>query len=285
MTRTAGEAERLAAHVAEMDRVFMVTHCYTGYPMVREAREMVRDGALGDVHLIEAQFALGVPGMVHEPADPTERHWRFKTSSMGPAAILGEVGSHAHNLVEYVTGSRAKRVSARLDTIAARREVYDNAYLTVEYDSGAIGRIWTSYLAVGIEHGLALRIFGDEASLAWAQEKPEVLWHHRLGGPMVALSRAMDGLSEASIRSARFPPGHPEGYALAFANLYRDFATAVVEGVKPPMAELLPDVRDGLATMRLFEAAERSHERNGAYEDIERPPLGWGHHAPAAGGQ
>jgi predicted dehydrogenase len=264
MTRTVEQAQRLVDEVDASGRRFLLTHCYTGYPMVRQAREMVRLGALGNVRLVEAEFAGGDPGVAREPADPSERHWRFRASSMGPAAILGEVGSHAHNLAEYVTGTRAVRVSARLDTIADRREVHDNAYLTVEYEGGGIGRLWSSYVAVGSEHGLSFRIFGDDASVAWSQECPEVLWHRKLGGPAIALTRASDGLAATSLRSTRFRPGHPEGYALAFANLYRDFA-AVIAGAGE-RAELLPGASDGLATLRLLDAAERSHSRSGAWE-------------------
>ncbi len=263
MTKTVDEAQQLVAEVAASERRFVLTHCYTAYPMVRQARELVRSGALGAIRLVEAEFAGGDPGVAREPADPADRHWRFRAASMGPAAILGEVGSHAHNIAEYVTGTRVTRVSARLDTIAERREVHDNAYLTVEYEGGAVGRLWSSYVAVGSEHGLALRVFGDDASIAWQQESPEVLWHRKLGGPAIALTRASDGLAESSLRSARFRPGHPEGYALAFANLYREFAEEIAGSSEP--TGLLPTAEDGLATLRLIAAAERSHEQEGAY--------------------
>jgi predicted dehydrogenase len=267
MTRTVAEARRLLEEVESSGRRFLLTHCYTGYPMVREARELARSGALGTIRLIEAEFASGDPGVAREPADPAQRHWRFRSDSMGEAAILGEVGSHAHNLAEYVTGSRVARVSARLQTIAERREVYDNAYLTVEYEGGAVGRLWSSYVAIGNEHGLALRVFGDDASIAWRQETPEVLWHRKLGGPPIALTRAGDGLAEASLRATRFRPGHPEGYALAFANLYREFAEEIVTGQR---SGLLPTAQDGVSTMALIDAAERSHAHEGAQVTCER---------------
>lgn len=263
MTRTLAEARQLAEEVQGSGRRFLLTHCYTGYPMVRQARELARSGALGEIRLIEAEFASGDPGVAREPADPAQRHWRFRADSMGRAAILGEVGSHAHNLAEYVTGSRVRRVAARLDTIAQRREVYDNAYLSVEYESEALGRLWSSYVAIGNEHGLALRVFGDEAAIAWKQETPEVLWHRKLGGPTTVLTRASDGLADSSLQATRFRPGHPEGYALAFANLYREFAQEIAG--EPPSG-LLPTVHDGISTMALIDAAERSHGRESAYE-------------------
>jgi predicted dehydrogenase len=270
MTRDADEAELLVAEVERSDRIFVLTHCYTGYPMVRHARELIRAGAIGSVRLVEAEFAGGDPGVAREPAEPAQRHWRFRKDSMGPAAILGEVGSHAHNIAEYVTGSRARTVTARLDTIAQRREVYDNAYLTVEFDGGAVGRIWSSYVAVGNEHGLSFRVFGDDGSLVWRQEEPEFLWHQHFGGPVVRLSRGMDSLSAASLRSSRFRPGHPEGYILAFANLYRDFARAFVARHRGNRVDehldLVPGVRDGLATMRMIDAAAAAAANGRAVE-------------------
>lgn len=265
MTSTLAEARQLTEQVQASERRFLLTHCYTGYPMVRQAREMARSGELGAIRLIEAEFASGDPGVAREVADPAARHWRFRADSMGRAAILGEVGSHAHNIAEYVTGSRVRRVAARLDTIAQRREVYDNAYLTVEYDGGAIGRIWSSYVAVGNEHGLSLRVIGEDASIFWRQEEPEVLWLRKLGGPVLALTRASDGLSESSLRATRFRPGHPEGYALAFASLYREFAEEIAGG-EP--SGLLPTVEDGLSTLALIEAAERSDASEGVYVSL-----------------
>jgi predicted dehydrogenase len=270
MTRTLTEARRLVDAVDAHDRRFALTHCYTGYPLVRQARAMVRAGELGRITLIEAEFASGDPGVALEPVDPAERHWRFRPESMGPAAILGEVGSHAHNIAEFVTGERAARVSARLDTFAQRREVYDNAYLTVEYEGGAIGRIWSSYVAIGNEHGLSFRIFGDDGALEWRQESPEVLWHRPLDGPPVGLTRGREGLRPDSLQATRMRPGHPEGYVLAFATLYREFAQAIVDG--PSAAALLPTVHDGLATLALLDAAERSHLNGGAYQDVTSAP-------------
>src|SRR5262249_26477017 len=139
--------------------------------------------------LIESELSAGDSGVVRESTDPAKRHWRFRRSSMGPAALLGEVGSHPFNLGEFVTQQRATAVSARLATIAPGREVYDNAYLTLKYEGGALGRLWASYVAAGTDHGLWFRIFGEEGSLTWHQEDPEVLWHKPIGGAAVRLAR------------------------------------------------------------------------------------------------
>ncbi len=275
MTATAAEAAKLVSLVEASGRILVLTHCYTGYPMVRQAREMVRAGSIGRVTLIEAEFCAGDPGVAREPADRAKRHWRFRPESMGKAAILGEVGSHAHNIASYVTEAEIVSVSARLDTFAAGRDVYDNAYLTTSWDNGAVGRIWSSYVAIGNEHGLSFRIFGEDGALVWRQEEPELLWRQRLGRPASRLSRGLDELSRPSLEATRFRPGHPEGYALAFANLYKDYAHARLSELigedRSPYLEYLPDVRAGLAVMQVIEAAERSHNQRGAVELVIRP--------------
>jgi predicted dehydrogenase len=169
---------------------------------------------------------------------------------------------------------RVRSVSAALVTLADRREVYDNAYLTVEYDNGVIGRIWSSYVAAGSEHGLALRIFGDEASLHWRQEDPEYLWIRRPGEPAQRSSRGMFCTSAASKAAGRIAADHPEGYLMAFANIYRDFLSGVVLhqlGEDPaPALELLPDVEDGHSTMALIDSAVTSHDKGGARVALDR---------------
>lgn len=263
MTSTAAEADELARVVEGSSQLFAVTHCYTGYPMVREARELIRSGAIGSVRLIEGQFASGEPGVLREPEDISRRHWRFRAGSMGKASVLGEVGSHAHNIVEYVTGQRVTEVSAQLSTIAARREIYDNAYLTVRFDGGAVGRLWSSFVAAGNEHGLEFRIFGDDGSLQWRQEDAEYLWLLRPGRAATRISRGIDETSDIARASTRVRPGHPEGYLMAFATIYKDFFTGVIKTLLDQDASaelaLLPSAEDGRSTLRLIEAAVASH--------------------------
>jgi predicted dehydrogenase len=278
MTCTVAEAERLLQCVRSSRQLLLLTHCYTGYPMVRQARALVRNGALGEIKLIDGEFASGERGVAVEPEDPAQRHWRFRRDSMGPAVVLGEVGTHVHNLAAHVTGANVASVSALLQTVAERREVYDNAFLTVRFDNGAAGRLWSSFVAAGNQHGLALRVFGAEAGLVWRQEDPEVLWLRTIDGETRVLTRAQAGLSESSLAATRFRVGHPEGYALAFANLYRDFAAALAaralgEDPDPFLAEV-PGAEEGLQTLRLLEAAQRSHEKGGAWEEVSPPAPG-----------
>jgi predicted dehydrogenase len=275
MTETVEEAWELSALVEKTGKLFCLTHCYTGYPMVRQARQMIGSGAIGKVRLIEAELSAGDSGVMNDPTDPSRRHWRFRAASMGKHAILGEVGSHAYNIACFVTGSVAEKVSADMATFAPGREVFDNAYLTLAFQEGVRGRIWSSYVAAGHDHGLRFRIFGESGNLAWEQESPEELWHKPVGGPAVRWAKGYDELSPESLEAARFRPGHPEGYALAFANLYTEFACAVMARSLGLPAEqfrtALPTVHDGVAGMQLIEAARQSNEQGGRWCPIDLP--------------
>src|SRR3984957_10267613 len=262
MTKSVEEARQLCTLVEKTGKLFCLTHCYTGYPMVRQARQMILSGVIGKVRLIEAELSAGDSGVVNEPKDPSRRHWRFRVGSMGKHAILGEVGSHAYNIACFVTGLIAEKVSADMVTFAEGREVFDNAYLTVAFKEGVRGRIWSSYVAAGHDHGLRFQIFGESGNLAWEQESPEGLWHKPVGGPAVRWARGYDELSPESLQATRFRPGHPEGYALAFANLYSEFACALMARSLARPAEQFsaapPTVNDGLVGMQLIGAARRS---------------------------
>ena len=272
MTRNFSEAEKLDRLVLGSDRLFCLTHCYTGYPMVRHARNMVENGELGAIRIAEGELAAGDPGVSFEPENPGERHWRFRRSTMGEGAILGEVSSHAHHLLTYIVGDDAKEVSAELNAFAERREVYDNAYVTLRFENGARGRVWGSYVAAGNDHGLWFRIFGEKASLTWVQEDPEVLWFKPIGKAAIRLARGYDQLSKAADKATRIRPGHPEGYILAFGNLYSDFARAVMARnlgkAYDRYLEFLPNTLDGLHTMALFEAAVESNSRNSEWVHV-----------------
>ncbi len=274
LCRDFDEAVRLRELVVQHQRLFCLTHCYTGYPMVREARAMVAAGRLGQIRLIESELCAGDKGVSVEPDDPAKRHWRFKAASMGKGAILGEVASHAHHIVYYVTGLDAVEVSAEMSTFVPRREVYDNSYVTARFEGGARGRIWGSYVAAGNDHGLSFRIFGEKGGLTWVQEDPEVLWFKPIGEPAVRLARGYDEQSDNTGAATRFRPGHPEGYALAFANLYADFAKAIMArhlGLPhETFTSRIPGIDDGVRVMALIDAAVRSQDRNGEWTSVPR---------------
>ena len=271
LTRTVAEAEELAAAVKASGKVFVLTHCYAGFPMVRHARDLIASGALGEIRMVDMEFAGGAAGVSEEPADPALRHWRFRPSG-GKEMILGEVGSHAYHMMRFVTGLSPSRLSARMQTFAARREVFDNAYINLEFEAGAVGRLWSSYMATGTQHGLAMRIYGEKAGLEWREEDAEFLRFRPLSGPETILRSGQDGTSEFVARSARFRPGHPEGYPLAFANIYLEAALAIVAaetgGDPSTLLHNLPGVADGVAGMKMIEAAAASHENDGAWRSL-----------------
>ena len=277
LTRTLAEAEDLAAVVEASGRILVLTHCYAGFPMVRHARDLVASGALGSIRLVEGEFAGGAPGVALEPDDPAERHWRFRAGSMGKEALLGEVGSHAYHLMRYVTGTTPIRLAARMQTFAANREVYDNAYLDFDYETGAVGRLWASYVATGTQHGLAFRVYGDRAAVEWREEDGEFLRFRPLREPETILRAGQDDTSTFVARSARFRPGHTEGYPLAFANLYAEAAHAIVaakQGKSPlPWLDNLPSVADGVAGMRMIEAATVSNRKDGSWQQLQEAAL------------
>lgn len=275
MTADPEEAQELKREVVESQRLFMLTHCFSAYPMVRQARDMVAEGAIGEVKMVEAEFVEGSPDLALEPEDPETRHWRFRPESMGKAAVLGELGTHVHHLLRYVTGLDVLRVSANMQILTPRRDVYDNAYLTLELENGVVGRLWSTYIALG-QQDYGFRIYGTQGSLVWRQGDPEFLWLQRVGTSAIRLARGLDELSESSRAATRSRVGLPEGYALGFANLYRDFAYAhMARALGEPyehFLEVVPGIDDGVATLNLVAAAERSHDRGG--EQVAVDPVG-----------
>jgi len=271
-TKDLQEAHELRKLASESGRLLCLTHCYTGYPMVRQAKALIREGAIGRVRLIEAELSAGDLGVVAEPKDPSRRHWRFRKSSMGQGAILGEVGSHPFNMASFVSGLKVLRLSARMSTVAANREVYDNAYLSLDYEDGVQGRLWASYVAAGNDQGLWFRMFGDKGSLTWYQEQPDALWLKPIGEPAVRYAPGFDSLAPESLKASRFRAGHPEGYALAFANLYSEFAQAIIaEKLSQPSAPFLnclPNSDDGVHVMEMIDAANTSNSQDGAWTQL-----------------
>ena len=271
LTRTLAEAEELAAAVKASGKIFVLTHCYAGFPMVRHARDLIASGALGEIRMVDMEFAGGAAGVAKEPEDPALRHWRFKSSG-GKEMILGEVGSHAYHMMRFVTGLSPSRLSACLQTFAPRREVFDNAYLNFEFETGAVGRLWSSYMATGTQHGLAMRVYGEKAGLEWREEDAEFLRFRPLSGAETIMRAGQEGTSDFVTWSARFRPGHPEGYPLAFANIYLEAALAIVgfETGKDISALIasLPGIEDGVAGMRMISTAAVSNQNDGAWQPL-----------------
>lgn len=272
VTRTLAEALALKESVREHpERLFMLTHCYTGYPMVREARALVRNGVLGEIRQVECDFPSG-PFMT-ELQDRDKRHWRFRPEFMGKEAILGELGAHSISMAQFVSGKTPDAVSTNMSILTGGRETYDDVQIVMRYPGNALGRMWLSFVASGNEHGLAFKIHGSKGALAWKQEQPDSLWLAHADKPAERLTPGHPTrLTPEGFHACRLREGHPEGYILAFANLYRDFADTFMArklGITTRLDLLhYPTIDDGVDAMRFYEAAVKSHDNGGAWSTI-----------------
>ena len=267
MATSVEEAEGLVQAVESTRMVFALTHNYTGYPMVKEARELVRTGRLGKVRKVVAEYPQG---WLHEPIEASgqkQAEWRQDPERAGPSSALGDIGSHVDNLVRYVTGLKIEALCADLTSFVEGRTLEDDANLLVRFRGGARGVYATSQVSVGEENGLRIRVYGEKGGLDWSQEAPNRLRVLSPDAPVELRTRGSPYLSEPSLHNTRLPPGHPEGFIEAFANVYRNAGRtigAVVAEEEPQPLDLdFPSVHEGLRGMRFIDAALRSAKEQG----------------------
>jgi predicted dehydrogenase len=275
LTLDSAEAEELVRIAAERGVILAVPHCYSAYPMVREAARMVRDGVLGRVNFIDVEHASGWNATALELTGNKQAAWRTDPAVGGPASVVGDLGTHAYHLARYITGLEAEQVSAQLGTFVPGRRVFDHAALTLRWAGGVPGRIWASMVATGHNHGLRIRVFGDQGNVEWQHEDPHHLLVQDLAGETRILTHGMSTLSEESGRLTRVGLGHPEGFLEAFANFYRDLADELDArrlGRPGTVRELsFPTGIDGVLGVQLVEAAIASHAADGAWVVPGRP--------------
>ena len=269
LTTTLDAARRIERISREHGRLCAVNFGYTGYPLVRQMRAMVAEGEIGQVRLVKAEFAAGFLADANIDANPRVR-WRFDPEQAGNSFVMADMGCHAMNLATFVTGQHVESLSADFGYGVEGRRLEDDAAVAFRMTNGAIGRLWVSGLAVGRTHGLTLQVFGEKGGLSWEQEHPDQLRFAELGGPVRILERGMADLSAAAREAGRITVGHPEGMVLAFANLYRDLASAIrssspVEG-GPSM---LPGVADGRHMVEVVSAAVESSARKGEWRSVD----------------
>jgi predicted dehydrogenase len=266
------EGQALARLARDKKRLFALTHTYSGYPMVRHARELVAAGALGEVRVVQVEYAQD---WLSEPIETggtnKQAGWRTDPSLAGPAGCLGDIGTHAYHLAGFVTGMLPQALSAELHTFVPGRRVDDHVQAMLRYSNGARGMLWASQVASGAENALRLRVYGSEAGLAFDQENPNELWLTPLGGASQRLTRGRVK-SAIAAHATRVPPGHPEGYLEAFAQLYQD-AALQIEAMDagrplPPESLLLTTVDDGVAGLHFIEAVLASSAAGAAYRQI-----------------
>ncbi len=276
LTTTLADAEDLCRATSETDRVFCVTHNYTGYPMVKEARERVAAGALGELRKIVVEYSQGWLSTLLESEGHKQADWRTDPARGGPSSVLGDIGSHAHNLVRYVTGLEARRLFADLGTVVAGRRVDDDATVLLELDGGVRALLFASQIHAGERNHLRLRIYGSRGGLDWCQEDPNDLTLLAPDGSARVLHTAAGDLSARAQAATRLPAGHPEGFVEAFANLYRNVARTVRARADhrdpPPFADDYPTVRDGAHGVRFIEASVESYREGGWVACAYDPP-------------
>lgn len=257
LTFTTAEAEELVALVEKTGLIFAVTHAYTGYPLVKEAREMIKNGALGKIRKVVSEYPQGWLSNPIERENQTQASWRTDPGRSGKSGCMGDIGTHALNLAEYVTGLQVTQLCADLSTLVEGRPLDDDGNVLVRYNNGARGIIYASQISAGEENGLRIRVYGEKGGIEWVQAEPnrmEVKWMDR---PMEVKKPGNGYLSGIAQYNTRMPAGHPEGLIEAFANIYRNVATCIqcrIDGVEPPAEALdFPDVHDGLRGMQFID--------------------------------
>lgn len=258
LTTDSKQAEQMRLAVVNSGKVFALTHNYTGYPMVREARELVRSGKLGTIRKIYAEYLQGWLADKLEDSGQKQAAWRTDPQRSGPGGSLGDIGTHAFNLLEHVTGQRVARLFGKRTMFVGGRPVDDDAMVLFDLDGGGNGSLTCSQVCVGRENGLRLRVYGTEGGLEWDQEHPNDL-HITWKTGAAEVRRPGNGyLTESAQSLGRIPPGHPEGYLEAFANIYRAFARAI-RG-EADLEDAFPTVEDGLRGVEFIEAVIQSSD-------------------------
>jgi predicted dehydrogenase len=263
------EAEALAELAAQGRPLFALTHTYSGYPLVRHARELVRQGALGTIRKVMVEYNQDWLMKPLERAGNRQAEWRTDPSRAGMSCCVGDIGTHAAHLVEFVTGQRISSLCADLSTCVEGRQLDDDANILLRLDGGARGTLVCSQIACGEENDLNLRVYGSSAGLEWRQQEPNTLIFKPADGPRQYLRCGHGYLSPAARSVTRTPAGHPEGYLEAFGNLYRSFVADVrrVMAGETPLRDY-PTASDGVRGMRFVEAAVRSSARGAHWEAI-----------------
>ena len=267
MTNTLAEAEALHKKVQETGLVFCLTHNYTGYPMVRQAKAMVDAGELGTIRLVQVEYVQG--GKADEEKTFSPDNWKFDPVRGGPSRVMGDIGTHAHNLTRFITGLEVDEVAAEVGAIVPKRIIHDFGGAMLRFSNGARGSFWVTQAAAGVENCLRIRVSGTKGSLEWMQEFPQALTFKPLKGPSENRTPNGPGTLPLSVRCTRLVAGHPEGFPDGFANIYSDAAEAIAARragkQADPLALYFPSSFDGLMGVRFVDSVIASSEANGQW--------------------
>lgn len=274
LTSNLADAKKLAALVEKSGKLFILTHNYTGYPMVRQAREMVASGKLGDIRVVQAEYPQDWLTENIEASGQKQAAWRTDPAQSGAGGATGDIGTHAYNLARFVTGLELDSLAADLDSFVPGRQLDDNAHIMLRFKArgsapAAKGSIWASQVAPGNENGLKIRVYGTKGGLEWVQADPNYLWYTPFGQPKQLITRSGAGAGPAAARVTRIPSGHPEGYLEGFATIYAEAARAIRaarrKGGKPGKDVIYPTVQDGVEGVAFVDACVRSSKKNAAW--------------------
>lgn len=262
LTSTMEDAETLAEAVNKSKALFVLTHNYTAYPMIRQARAMVESGELGDIRVVQVEYPQDWLTSPLEHEGLKQAQWRTDPARSGAGGSVGDIGTHAHNLACFVTGLKVEKLCADLQSFGAGRTLDDNAHVMLRFTNGARGMLWCSQVAPGNENALKLRVYGTKGGLEWLQEDPNYLWFAPHGEPKRLLTRNGAGATQAANSVSRIPGGHPEGYLEGFATIYTEAAAAIRAmqngATREQAAGLLPGIPEGRAGMVFIHACVTS---------------------------
>ena len=269
LTSTVEDAVALEKLVYKTKIVFALTHNYSSYPMLREAKKLVEKNKIGIIKLINVEYPQGYTVAVKKKDEKSTLKWRLDKNMCGPSMILAEIGTHAYHLMRYVTGLEVKEVSAEVNSLSDEISVDDNAFMTVRMNNKARGSIWVSSAATGGENGLKIRVYGTKGAVEWFQDDPNILKFTELNSTIQIITRASDAVSDLSIQSSRVAAGHPEGFFEAFANIYTEFADSIQANLKKNKIKLVhPSVNDGVMGIKFIFAAKKSSNLNSKWIKI-----------------
>lgn len=273
MVTTLEDARALADLVERNGRFFGLTHNYSGYSLVRQARQMVAAGELGELRVVQVEYPQDWLATRLEDQGVKQAEWRTDPKRSGPAGCLGDIGTHAYHLARFVTGLEVESLAADLHAFVDGRVLDDNVHMMLRFKGGARGMLWSSQVAPGRENGLRLRVYGSRGGLEWHQEEPNQLIHSPQGEPPRILTRNGPGLGDAAMEAVRLPPGHPEGYLEAFAQLYSDFAEQIrarhANREAHGLARHTPGVADGVDGLMFITRALESSQAGGSWVSFQ----------------
>lgn len=272
LTATMDDATAMADAVEASTALFVLTHNYTGYPMIRQAKAMVEAGELGRIRLVQVEYPQDWLTEAVETEGVKQAEWRTDPARSGAGGSTGDIGTHAHNLACFVSGLSVEKLAADLQSFGAGRQLDDNAHVLLRFAGGARGMLWCSQVAPGNENALKLRVYGDKGGLEWCQEDPNYLWFTPTGEAKRLLTRNGAGATEAAMAVSRIPGGHPEGYLEGFATLYREAADAIraVQGGADRRSVMgqLPGIAQGMAGMAFINACVQSSAKDAAWVSL-----------------